>query len=158
MALVLTLVAGLVGTTRMAAVANEERTRSEAVRAFLFSLWQGADPEVNRGTIPTALDLLERGVGLIDSVSADAGADVRTDLLSTLGFLYVKLGRYDQAAEIFRRAVVEADSAFGADERTGGALDGLAQSLELAGRRKLRSSAPASPALRQRGAFNAITR
>jgi serine/threonine-protein kinase len=133
-ALVVSVLAGLVGTTRMAAAARQETARSEAVRTFLFSLWEGADPDRHAGDVPTALDLVDSGAERVDSLSAAAGPEVRVDMLATLGFLYSKLGEYERAVGIFEEAVSEARAAFGTDERTGGALDGLAQNLEMSGR------------------------
>ena len=132
-ALALSLVAGLAGTTRMASLAREEAARSESVRSFLFSLWEGVDPAINRGEVPTARDLLDRGLARADSLPADAGPDVRADMLTTLGFLYGKLGEYERAVGIFERAARHAEASFGVDERTGTALDGLAQNLAEAG-------------------------
>ena len=123
------ILAGLAGTTWMAAAASRAEARSEALRSFLFSLWDGADPDRNRGEIPNARDLLDRGIERVDSLSATAGAEVRADMLTTLAFLYHKLGDYERAAAIFEDAVAEARRTFGNDERTGAALDGLAQSL-----------------------------
>jgi serine/threonine-protein kinase len=130
---VLALVAGLAVSLRMTAVAREEAARSAAVGDFLFSLWEGADPDLNRGRVPDARDFVERGLARVDSLGVAAGPSIRVDMLTTLGWLYRKLGDYDQAVAVFRRAVDEARSAFGTDERTGEALDGLAQSLIEAG-------------------------
>jgi serine/threonine-protein kinase len=133
-ALALSVLAGLAGTSIMAASARTEAARSEAVRAFLFSLWEGADPRRHGGDVPTALDLLERGRVLADSMAAEAGPEVRADMLTTLGFLYGELGEYERAVDVFDRAVAESRSSFGRDERTATALDGLAQNLIRMGR------------------------
>jgi serine/threonine-protein kinase len=133
-AVLVSLLGGLLGTTRMAASARLEAARSDAVRAFLFSLWEGADPDRHGGEVPTALDLVDRGAERVDSLAADAGPEVRVDMLTTLGFLYGKLGAYERAVGMFDSAVDAARSAFGTDDRTGAALDGLAQNLLAVGR------------------------
>jgi serine/threonine-protein kinase len=130
---VLALLAGLAVSLRMTAVAREEAARSEAVGDFLFSLWEGADPDQNRGRVPDARDFLERGLARVDSMGDAAGPSVRVDMLTTLGWLYRKLGDYGQAVAVFERAAHESNVAFGASDRTGEALDGLAQSLIEAG-------------------------
>jgi serine/threonine-protein kinase len=130
---VLALVAGLAVSLRMTAMAREEAARSAAVGDFLFSLWEGADPDQNRGRVPDARDFLERGLARVDWIGDAAGPSVRVDMLTTLGWLYRKLGDYGQAVAVFQRAVEESKTAFGTSERTGGALDGLAQSLIEAG-------------------------
>jgi serine/threonine-protein kinase len=134
------LLAGIVGTSSMAAAARREEARSEAVRSFLFSLWEGADPAIGGGP-PTVRELLDRGADRIDSLAASAGPEVRLDMLTTLGFLYGKLGEYERSAGIFEEAVTVADASFGVDERTGHALDGWAQSLIEAGEAERAESA-----------------
>jgi tetratricopeptide (TPR) repeat protein len=62
-------------------------------------------------------------------------------MFATLGWLYGKLGEYERAVGMFERAVAEARASFGTDERTGGALDGLAQNLLAAGRAEEAESA-----------------
>lgn len=146
-ALVLSVLLGLAGTTRTAAAARQEAARSEAVRTFLFGLWEAADPDRHGGSIPTALDLVERGATRLDSLGTGAGPEVRVEMFMTLGFLFGKLGEYDRAAGIFERAAREARQTLGTHELTGGALDGLARisSTRAASRRRKRRSARASP-------------
>lgn len=104
------------------------------MRTFLFGLWEAADPDRHGGSIPTALDLVERGATRLDSLGTGAGPEVRVEMFMTLGFLFGKLGEYDRAAGIFERAAREARQTLGTHELTGGALDGLAQNLINAGR------------------------
>ncbi len=132
-ALVLTLLGGLATTLWQARATRVEAARAQAVSAFLFSLFESADPYQNLGEVPNAITLLDRGAARIDSLGAGAGPEVRVDLLTTLGRLYANLGAFDRSTALLERAVGEATARFGANERTGAALDALAVTLIEAG-------------------------
>lgn len=127
-ALLAAIVLGVAGTLWQARNARVQAQRREAVGDFLFSLFDGADPDLNPGEPVTAADLLEAGRSRIDSL--DAGPEVRVDLLTTLGVLFDKLGHYDRSRELLEQAVRETRTALPADDpATGRALDALGVAL-----------------------------
>ncbi|MDH3224777.1 MAG: serine/threonine-protein kinase, partial [Gemmatimonadota bacterium] len=123
---------GGAGTLWQAREARMEAQRAQAVGDFLFSLFEGADPDLHPGDPVTANELLEAGLARVDSLQA--GPEVRADLLTTLGILFGKLGHDERAEPLLRQAVDESLSALG--ERhptTGRALDALGTRLGLTG-------------------------
>lgn len=131
-ALALTAVAGVASTARQAREAGLEAERAQAVGDFLFSLFDGADPDLHPGEPVTATELLEAGLVRVDSL--DAGPETQVDLLTTMGTLFGKLGQEERAESLLRRAVETSDRALGPDhEATGTALDGLGVRLALTG-------------------------
>jgi tetratricopeptide (TPR) repeat protein len=69
-----------------------ERERAEQVSAFLVSLFQANDPNVARGTVVTARDLLDRGRSRLDSELKEQ-PQTRAALLHAIGSAYRALGR-----------------------------------------------------------------
>ncbi len=124
-AVLLALVGGLTTTMWQARAARLEAARARAVGDFLFSLFEAADPEANRGVVPDARELLDRGAARVDSLGPDAGPEVRVDMLTTLGLLYQKLGAYPQSDSLLTRAAEEARAHLGRDDRTAAALTAL---------------------------------
>ncbi len=131
-ALLVAVVLGLTGTLWQAREARLQAERGDAVGDFLFSLFEGADPDANPGEPITAVELLEVGLARVDSL--DAGPQARVDLLTTLGILFGKLGHYDRADALLARAVADAESTLRpGDPAIGTALDALGQQLSLLG-------------------------
>lgn len=102
-ALLAAVVLGAVGTLWQAREARLQAERGRAVGAFLFSLFEGADPDLRPGAPATVLELLEAGAERVDSV--EAAPELRVDLLTTLGELFGKQGHYGRAETLLRRAV-----------------------------------------------------
>lgn len=113
-AAIVAAVLGVAGTVWQAREARLQAERGEAVGDFLFSLFEGADPEVNPGQAITALDLLEAGAARVDSL--DAGPETRVDLLRTLGSLFGRLGEQDRSETLLREAVATARAELDSDE------------------------------------------
>ena len=131
-AFLVAVVLGAAGTLSQAREARLEAERGEAVGGFLFSLFEGADPDLNPGDAVTAVELLEAGAARVDSL--DAGVGARVDLLTTLGVLFGKLGRYERSEALLRNAVDEASSGIDeADPAVSEALDALGVRLGLTG-------------------------
>ena len=124
LALAMALVAGGAGTLWQAREARIQAERGQAVGDFLFSLFEGADPDLHPGEPVTALELVDVGVARIDSL--DAGPEARVDLLTTLGALLGRLGELDRSEALLRRAVSEAAASLSpGDAAHGTALDAL---------------------------------
>jgi len=120
-ALAASLVAGVIGTVYQARAATAEAQRVQAISAFVTGLFEGADPADHRGVMPSARDLVDRGLATIDSLPSDD--PVRLDLLATLASLYYRLGEYGSTVNLHRRVLDETTSLFpGDDARIGTAL------------------------------------
>jgi serine/threonine-protein kinase len=127
-----TVTAGVVGTVWQSRAAQSEAERAQAVGDFLFSLFDGADPDLHPGEPVTAFELLESGLARVDSL--DAGPATRVDLLTRLGILFGKLGHEARSDELLRRAVDASTRYLGPDDpATGTALDALGVHLALVG-------------------------
>ncbi|MGE0555003.1 MAG: tetratricopeptide repeat protein [Gemmatimonadales bacterium] len=131
-ALVVAIAIGVGSTLWQARLARIEAERGRAVGDFLFSLFEGADPDLHPGEPVTALELLEAGLARVDSLAA--GPQARVDLLTTLGLLFGKLGHYDRSEALLRQAVTEARAGLPArDPAVGKALDALGIQLSRSG-------------------------
>jgi serine/threonine-protein kinase len=99
---VLSLVGGIVATSRQANAANAERQRAEEIRDFLTGMLGAADPGV-LGRDVTVREVLDSA-----SVRADNGTgspDLLADLQEVIGETYLALGEYETARDRFVRAV-----------------------------------------------------
>ncbi len=132
LALIVSVGLGAAGTVSQAREARLQAERGQAVGDFLFSLFEGADPDLNPGEPVTALELLEAGAARVDSVQA--APETRVDLLRTLGELFGKLGHYDRAEALLRQAADEARNDLQRDDPALAAtLDALGVRLGLTG-------------------------
>ncbi len=82
---------------------------TEQVSNFVFELFDGADPEINQGELPSALDLLDRGTARIqeDLLGQDR---VRARLLHRMGRAYQGLGQFEQAHELLVAALASLEN------------------------------------------------
>ncbi len=83
-------------------VAQQE---SEAINAFLLSLFKAADPRKEPGKNPTARDLLARGLGKLNTDS-ELPPSVRLQLLESLGEVSWSLGDYEKAHDLLSEALL----------------------------------------------------
>ncbi len=84
--------------------AERERTRAEEISAFLVSLFQLSDPEVNRGNRVTARELLDSSTRRLREALQDQPA-TKAALLSTVGAVYDSLGQYQDAVPILKESL-----------------------------------------------------
>lgn len=122
---------------RSRAVAAEEATRSEAVRAnreadaarqvtdFLIDLFQVSDPGQARGATITAREILDRGAERIQTELADRPL-LQARLLDTVGEVYIQLGLYEAAAPALDRALALREREQGESEEVAQSLDARA--------------------------------
>ena len=114
-ALVIGLVAaGVTGVVWQARAAERQAARATAVKDFLAGLFRGAGPAESRGKELTARELLERGVGRLDSALAGQ-PELQQELLAELGTIHQALGLYDAAESLFARATTIALATYGQD-------------------------------------------
>jgi eukaryotic-like serine/threonine-protein kinase len=117
-AVVVAIVVGLVifytvrlTIARNAAVAQAERT--QRIQRFMLNLFQGGDPAAGPADNLRVVTLLDRGVQ--EARGLDAEPAVQAELYETLGGIYQKLGKYDQANSLLQSALAERKSVFGPD-------------------------------------------
>ena len=92
-----------------------ETTRMQRIERFMLNLFDGGDKTVGpAGTLP-AVALLDRGVKNARTLNADPA--VQSDLYQTLGNMYQKLGKYDQADSLLRSSLDRRKSIGGTDSQ-----------------------------------------
>jgi serine/threonine-protein kinase len=80
------------------------RSRAQAVSGFLVDLFSVPDPSQSHGAKITAKDMLDRGSEKMDQ-SFTAQPELRADLMSTMGQVYMSLGDNDHARRLFELAL-----------------------------------------------------
>src|SRR5262245_50828734 len=127
--LVLTLMAGTVGTTagmlrarRAEASARTEAATAERYSKFLVDMFETSAPEQSKGRDISAREILEKGAARIRSELASEPL-LEARLLATIGWVYTRLGLYSQARPTLDDAV-----ALARNMGDGGKVD-LAQAL-----------------------------
>ncbi|HEY8483211.1 MAG TPA: serine/threonine-protein kinase [Longimicrobiales bacterium] len=107
--------------------ARIERARAEQVAGFVLGLFAAADPLMQeRLDTLRARDLVARGVERVRTELADQ-PDVKARTLATLGNVYMHLGLYDQARELFEEVLATARPSSGLPRERALALASLAQ-------------------------------
>lgn len=117
-AIVLTLVAGIIGTTWQARVAADRAQRLQATKAFLidvFRLNSSAQPDPLKAQQTTARELLDRAAQRITAQLDDAPHDSE-ELLKILGDLHLELGLAEKSAELRKLRVGLFEKLYGPDD------------------------------------------
>jgi serine/threonine-protein kinase len=110
------LVAGLITffTVRLAIARNRalaEAARAERVQKFLFNLFEGGDEAAGPADDLRVVSLLDRGVREAQSLSSEPA--VQAELYETLGSIYQKLGKLDQAESLLESSLTLRKRVFG---------------------------------------------
>ena len=163
--------------SRAQAVRDRDLARQKTVTAqrtteFVKSLFQVSDPSEAKGQTITASEILERGARRIEG-SLNDEPEVRAELMSTLGEVYLGLGSLQRADDLVRRslklsvgnpeivarqlAVFGASRSLQGDYRQAAQLFGRAESL-LAGRDLSDPDMPSRARLGQAEALAAMER
>jgi serine/threonine-protein kinase len=90
-----------------------EATRTHRIERFMLTLFDGGDKSAGPSDSLRAATLLDRGVASARSLNAEPA--VQAELYQTLGNMYQKLGKYDQADPLLRSALDRRKSIEGAD-------------------------------------------
>ncbi len=119
-AAVVTVILGVVVffTVRLAIARNAalaESARTQRIQQFMSNLFQGGDEAAGPSDDLRVITLLDRGVQ--EARALDADPKVQSELYQTLGEIYQKLGKLDQADSLMHSALEERKSIFGADSR-----------------------------------------
>jgi len=105
-------------TVRLAIARNAalaEAARTQRIQQFMTNLFQGGDEAAGPSDSLRVVTLLDRGVQ--EARALDQEPAVQAELYQTLGEIYQKLGKLDQADPLMRSALDERKSLFGADSR-----------------------------------------
>src|ERR1700723_946391 len=105
-------------TVRLAIARNAalaEAARTQRIQQFMSNLFQGGDEAAGPSDDLRVITLLDRGVQ--EARALDGDPKVQAELYQTLGEIYQKLGKLDQAESLMRSALDERKSIFGADSR-----------------------------------------
>ncbi|REJ85514.1 MAG: hypothetical protein DWQ36_03060 [Acidobacteria bacterium] len=108
----LSILAGLAGTSWQARKARIEAERAVAVKEFVLDLFRRASPNVARGEDPTASQLLAQGGERIEEELAGQ-PELRVEMLSVLGEVNFELGNFDAARALYERALAIDDRVLG---------------------------------------------
>ena len=107
-AVVLALVVGLVGfyTVRLAAARNAavaQATRTDRIQRFMLRLFDGGEREAGPADNLRVVALIDRGV--LDARTLDREPLVQAELYETLGRIYGRLGKLDQADKLLQASI-----------------------------------------------------
>jgi serine/threonine-protein kinase len=97
----LSLIAGLVGTTLQAERATREARKASAVKDFLKSLFSASDPAQAQGNERTAKQLLDDGARRVDTELKEQ-PEVQSEVTRLIAKVYLQLGEYDRALPLLR--------------------------------------------------------
>lgn len=105
-------------TVRLAVARNvalAEAARTQRVQRFMTNLFEGGDKEAGPADSLRVVTLVDRGVQ--EARSLDAEPEIQAELYLTLGGIYQKLGKFDQADSLLRSSLEERKRIFGPDNR-----------------------------------------
>ena len=102
--LVVTLMAAGTGILWQARRVSQEAAKTTAVNGFLRSVFSVTDPDVNKGESISATDMLDRSAARLESEFVDE-RELKVDLQNTLGGLYLTLGEYERAKDLFEKSL-----------------------------------------------------
>lgn len=98
---------------RTAALAEARRT--DRIESFMLNLFDGGDKEAGPADSLRAVTLLDRGVKNAETLKAEPA--VQAELYQTLGNIYQRLGKFDQADPLLSTALERRKAIIGSDSR-----------------------------------------
>ena len=101
--------------------AETQARRSDRIQRFMLNLFEGGDPEAGPADDLKVLTLIDRGAR--EARALDGDPMVQVDLYRTLGGLYQKAGRFDDANTLLNLTVERSRTIFGKESTEVG--DGL---------------------------------
>ncbi len=102
---VATLIGGLSFAAWQGRIASREGAKADAVSTFLVDMLASADPDNAKGNDLTVRELVDAAVLKLDEDDAIADPEVEATLRGTLGSTLRGIGRYEEAATQYQRAV-----------------------------------------------------
>ena len=98
---------------RARTAALEEAARTQRIERFMLNLFDGGDKTVGPAGGLSAVALLDRGVENARTLNTEPA--VQAELFQTLGNMYQRLGKYDQANSLLTSSLEKRRSVWGAD-------------------------------------------
>lgn len=89
-----------------------EATKAEHVKEFLIELFGQSDPRTARGDTATVGEVLEAGAARLQKDLAGQ-PEIRAEMMSAIGAVYKRLGRYEAARPLLEQALSTRRSLFG---------------------------------------------
>jgi serine/threonine-protein kinase len=99
--------------TRARNAALMQTARTQRIQRFMLNLFQGGDPAAGPADDLRVVTLLDRGVE--EARSLDAEPAVQAELYETLGGIYQKLGKLEQADSLMESALAKREALYGPD-------------------------------------------
>jgi serine/threonine-protein kinase len=99
--------------TRARNAALTQAARTQRIQRFMLNLFQGGDPSAGPADDLRVVTLLDRGVQ--EARSLDAEPAVQVELYETLGSIYQKLGKLEQADSLMETALAKREALYGPD-------------------------------------------
>jgi eukaryotic-like serine/threonine-protein kinase len=99
--------------TRARNAALMQAARTQRIQRFMLNLFQGGDPAAGPADDLRVVTLLDRGVQ--EARSLDAEPAVQAELYETLGGIYQKLGKLEQADSLMESALAKREALYGPD-------------------------------------------
>ncbi|HEY4949477.1 MAG TPA: tetratricopeptide repeat protein [Candidatus Acidoferrales bacterium] len=99
--------------TRARNAAVTQAARTQRIQRFMLNLFQGGDPSAGPADDLRVVTLLDRGVQ--EARSLDAEPAVQAELYETLGGIYQKLGKLEQADSLMESALAKREALYGPD-------------------------------------------
>jgi serine/threonine protein kinase len=108
---------------------TRERDRADRITEFMTNMFKVSDPSEARGNSITAREILDKSSKEIDAGLAK-DPELQTQMLNTMGNVYVGLGLFSRAQEMFERAVATGRRASGlTNPATLSAMSGISSLL-----------------------------
>jgi serine/threonine-protein kinase len=105
-------------TIRLAVARNAalaEAARTERVQRFMTNLFEGGDKEAGPADNLRVVTLVDRGAQ--EARALDAEPEIQAELYLTLGGIYRKLGKFEQADSLLHSSIEERKRIFGPDNK-----------------------------------------
>ena len=103
----------VVRLSRARTAALAEATRTQRIERFMLNLFDGGDAAAGPSDNLRVITLLDRGVESAKALGAEPA--VQAELYQTLGNIYQRLGKYDQADSLLRSALEHRKALAGPD-------------------------------------------
>ena len=101
--------------TKARNAALAESARTQRIQKFMLNLFQGGDEAAGPADNLRVVTLLDRGVQ--EAKGLDSEPAVQAELYRTLGGIYEKLGKFEQAESLLQTALKERQAIFGPESK-----------------------------------------
>ncbi len=81
----------------------QEKERAEYLLAFVFDIFESADPELRQGETVTVVELLENSIEKIDNI--ENRPEFQMELYHSTGMIFTGLGEWDRGKDLYHKAL-----------------------------------------------------